>query len=227
MRETPPVPDDAPDHLEVSSMDPDDPLAAQRAQWVRLVGDDAVLNSLVRRHRERHRRYHTLDHVLAVVRHVDELASVEPIADHGALVAAAWFHDAVYEPRSPANERASARLARRDLTELGWNSDRIDAVASMIEGTRHHSEPGDLDTAVLYDADLAILGAATGEYSAYVSNVRAEYAHVDDDAWHLGRADVLATFLGRDRIYTTATGLDRWESTARINLKTEAAELSN
>lgn len=202
-------------------VDPDDPIAAERSQWLLLVGDDAVLIALVRRHRERHRRYHTLEHVLSVVRHVDELAHIEPVDDLGAVVAAAWFHDAVYEPRSPANERASARLARRDLAKLGWPVERADIVGKMIEGTSHHSDPADTGTAVLFDADLAILGAEPGTYSAYVGNVRAEYSHVDDDSWRTGRADVLAALLGRDRIYATTTGFEWWESAARTNMDNE------
>ncbi len=203
----------------------DDPLTEQRAEWLRLVGDDTALTALIRRHRERHRRYHTLDHVLAVVRHVGELAGDERIDDLGAVVAAAWFHDAVYEPRSLANERASARLARRDLAKLGWSGERADVVATMIEGTAHHTDPADIDTAVLFDADLAILGTAPDAYSAYVANVRAEYAHVDDESWQAGRADVLTSFLGRDRIFATATGGDRWEAAARTNLAAELEEL--
>lgn len=207
------------------SADQDDPLAEQRAEWRRLVGDDDALTGLVRRHRERHRRYHTLDHVLAVVRHVGELSAIEPIGDHGAVVAAAWFHDAVYEPRSPANERASARLARRDLAKLGWSTERAEVVATMIEGTADHKDPADIDTAVLFDADLAILGAAPDAYSSYVANVRAEYAHVDDEAWSAGRADVLTSFTGRDRIFATSAGFDRWEWAARANLAAELDEL--
>jgi predicted metal-dependent HD superfamily phosphohydrolase len=208
-----------------TSADPEDPIAEQRSQWLRLVGDDAILTALLRRHRERHRRYHTLGHVLAVVHHVDDLAIVEPVDDFGAVVAAAWFHDAVYEPRSPANERASARLARRDLTKLGWTSERADTVATMIEGTAHHTDPADIDTAVLFDADLAILGAPPDTYSTYVADVRGEYAHVDDESWRSGRADVLDAFLGRDRIYATATGFERWESFARDNMMAERDEL--
>ncbi|MEP1126593.1 MAG: metal-dependent phosphohydrolase [Ilumatobacter sp.] len=219
------MPDDPGEPASTDLAAPGDPLAEERAQWVELVGDDAVLDGLVRRHRERHRRYHTLGHVLAVVRHVDELASVEAIGDLGAVVAAAWFHDAVYEPRSSANERASARLARRDLTKLGWAGERVESVATMVEGTTHHRDPDDLGTAVLYDADLAILGAAPDEYSAYVANVRAEYAHVDDVAWAAGRSDVLAAFIGRTRIFSTGTGYARWESSARTNVESEIAQL--
>jgi predicted metal-dependent HD superfamily phosphohydrolase len=216
--ETRPVPDP-------TSAEPEDPIAEERSQWLRLVGDDAVMTALLRRHRERHRRYHTAGHVLAVVHHVDDLAAVEPVDDLGAIIAAAWFHDAVYEPQSPANERASARLARRDLIKLGWSSERADTVSTMIEGTSHHTDPADIDTAVLFDADLAILGAAPDTYSAYVADVRAEYAHMDDESWLSGRADVLDAFLDRDRIYATATGFDRWESAARSNIAAEREAL--
>ena len=210
---------------EPTNADQDDPIAEQRTEWLHLVGDDATLDALIRRHRERHRRYHTLDHVLAVVRSVGELAVEEPVEDFGSIVAAAWFHDAVYEPRSPANERASARLARRDLTKLGWSSARADTVAAMIEGTAHHADPADTDTSVLFDADLAILGADHDAYSTYVANVRAEYAHVDDDSWRSGRSEVLDAFLDRTRIYATATGFERWESAACANLTAELDQL--
>ena len=204
---------------------PDDPIADLREQWLGLVGDHSVLDALVRRHRERHRRYHTLDHVVAVVRHVRQLSAAEAVDDLGAVVAAAWFHDAVYEPRSPANERASARLARRDLTELGWSEARCHTVATMIEGTARHEDPPDVDTAVLFDADLAILGTDPATYATYVSNVRDEYAHIDDDAWRDGRTKVLAAFLERSRIYATDAGLGLWETSARDNLGAELREL--
>lgn len=207
--------------------DESDPVAHRRADWLRLIGGDAKLDALVRRHRERHRSYHTLDHVIAVVDHVGELGATEPISDLGSVTAAAWYHDAIYEPRSPANERASARLARRDLTELGWSGPRSDAVATMIEGTAHHRDPADIDAAVLFDADLAILGASSKTYGQYVANVRQEYSHVDDDAWRSGRADVLRAFLERDRIYATASGFDRWELAARRNLNAELEDLRN
>ena len=68
-------------------------------------------------------------HVEAVVHAVIELGAAEPVDDLGAVVAGAFYHDAVYEPASPANERASARLARRDLTALGWDELRAAHVA--------------------------------------------------------------------------------------------------
>ena len=204
-----------------------DAVDAVRAAWTDHVAvDETLLDRLLVRHRERHRRYHTIDHVAAVVGHVATLARSEAIDDVGAVVAAALFHDAVYEPSSPANERASARLARRDLAALGWASDRIERVATMIEGTATHLDPADVDTAVLFDADLAILGAPEPVYVAYVDAVRAEYRHVDDETWTTGRAGVLRSFLQRDPLYATDTGRTTWEHSARRNLADEIASLA-
>jgi predicted metal-dependent HD superfamily phosphohydrolase len=197
--------------------------------WQRHVTTDRMLlDRLLARHREKHRRYHTAAHVAWVIRHVDELASVEPIDHLDEVVAAAFYHDAVYEPTYPANERASARLARRDLTSIGWDADAIERVASMIEATEHVTiESGGVtgDTAVLLDADLAVLGADPAGYSTYVTGVRAEYRHVTDDEWRTGRAEVLEGFLERPTIYSTPTAHDRWETRARANLTSELASL--
>jgi predicted metal-dependent HD superfamily phosphohydrolase len=196
--------------------------------WQRHVtADRTLLDRLLARHREKHRRYHTAAHVAWVIRHVDDIVSSEPVDHLDEVIAAAFYHDAVYEPTYPANERASARLARRDLASIGWDADAVERVASMIESTEHGAITGGVtgDTAVLLDADLAILGADPAGYSTYVTGVRAEYRHVTDDDWRTGRAAVLEGFLGRRTIYSTPTARERWEARARANLTAEIAGL--
>lgn len=199
--------------------------------WQQHVSTDrGLLDRLLARHRERHRRYHTATHVAWVIRHVGELAEHEPVEQLDEVVAAAFYHDAVYEPAHPANERASARLARRDLAELGWPDEAIERVSSMIEATRHDARIDDTtppDTAILLDADTAILGADPAAYSTYVAGVRAEYRHLTDDEWRAGRAAMLQGFLDRPAIYRTPTGRDRWDDRARANLAAELAGLAD
>ncbi|MGB0114951.1 MAG: hypothetical protein WBP59_17155 [Ilumatobacteraceae bacterium] len=198
--------------------------------WQRHITDDQrCLDGLLGRHREKHRRYHTAVHVAWVVRHVEEIATAEPAEHLDEVVAAAFYHDAIYEPTYPANERASARLARRDLDSIGWDTERVERVGTMIEATAHlaDSEPSAVtsDTAILLDADLAILGAEPAAYSTYVAGVRAEYRHLDDDEWSEGRATVVNGFLARRAIYLTTPALEWWEARARANLAAELATL--
>ncbi len=194
--------------------------------WHRVAGPghDGTADALIARHSEPHRRYHTITHVMWVVRHVDELSRTEPVTDLAAVRAAALFHDIVYDPRSTTNEPDSAVVAAHHLADLGWAAERIGCVVEMIEATAGHVAV-EGDTAVLLDADLSVLGSEPSAYAAYVSGVRAEYAHVDDAAWRVGRAAVLQSFLGRDRIYATATMRSTRERRARANLEAELATL--
>lgn len=189
-------------------------------------GADRWYESVVARYHEAHRRYHDMRHVRWVVRHVLALAADHPVVDLGAIVAAAFFHDVVYDPTAHDNEVVSARLAGEALRELSWPADRIDAVARMVEGTAQHDHTGvDLDAAVLFAADLAVLAAEPAGYGDYVRNVRAEYRHVDAERWTTGRSEVLRRFLARSAIYAPSLSLDTWERRARANLTAELATL--
>jgi predicted metal-dependent HD superfamily phosphohydrolase len=202
-----------------------------RAAWTVAVGDDAAalaaLDDVVARHRERQRRYHGVRHVTWVVRHVRELAAEVPTGDLDAVVVAAFFHDAVYDPRASDNEEQSALLAERVLADLGWSEDRRGRVADLVRATATHAATDDPDTAILLDADLAVLGSEPAAYQAYVTGVRTEYAHVDPDSWRTGRSRVLRDLLTRDPLYATEPARRRWASRAAANMTAELASLSD
>ena len=99
-------------------------------------------------------------------------------------------------------------------------------VGAMIEATAHHDVTDvDVDRAVLFAADLAVLAASPGSYSDYARNVRREYAHVGDRDWVTGRGAVLRSFLARPAIYAPCLALDDWEQRARGNLTAELETL--
>ena len=180
---------------------------------------------LLGRYAEPHRRYHDLAHLDDVLRNVDVLA--EHAGDVHVVRMAAWFHDAVYDPTAADNEERSAVLAQTTLSELRVEDSIAAEVARLVRGTADHApEPGDLDAAVLCDADLAILASGPERYQVYVEAVRAEYAHVDDLAFAAGRAAVLRGLLERDPMFSTPTGRDRWEAAARANVSAELARLT-
>jgi predicted metal-dependent HD superfamily phosphohydrolase len=74
-------------------------------------------------------------------------------------------------------------------------------------------------------ADVAVLGSDAAAYDRYVRGIRAEYAHVSEDAWRIGRARVLETFLARERIYRTPAMAAAREAAARANITAELDRL--
>ena len=164
---------------------------------------------------------------MRVLDHVEEILGHEKSTDvdAAAIRAAALFHDVVYDPRSSTNERDSAEVAVDALWRVGWPESRLALVHHLVEATAGHTAAG-LEAAVLLDADLAILGADPALYAEYRDGVRFEYEFVDDEAWRVGRAAVVRSFLDRDHIYSTTAMFAAREAQAHINLAAELAELT-
>ncbi|MFG2553243.1 hypothetical protein [Streptomyces sp. NPDC048581] len=186
---------------------------------------DRYGEALLRRWSEPQRRYHTVEHLAAVLGHIDVL---EQYADDVVAVRlAAWFHDAVYLPERSTNEERSARLAERALPEAGVPAERTAEVARLVRlTTGHDPAPDDRDGQVLCDADLAILAAPPAAYAAYTAAVREEYHFVPNDAFREGRAAILRQLLALPSLFSTPHGQDKWEATARYNLASELEMLS-
>ena len=186
---------------------------------VRALGGQPRPTDLLQRYDEPHRRYHDLDHVRQVVR---DAAALTDGLDRAVVVLAAWAHDVVYDGRPGDDERASAAWARQHLTAAGVAAEHVDRVVRLVLATIDHAAPpGDHLAEALLDADLAILAAAADDYERYRVAVRAEYAHVDDDAWRLGRRAVLTSLLAKEPLYRGAGARRRWEAAARRNLESE------
>ncbi len=180
---------------------------------------------LIGRYREPHRRYHTVDHLVAMLRVIDELAGEADDVD--AVRYAAFFHDAIYAVDRADNEERSAVLAEEVLGKLCAAPELVAEVVRLVRLTATH-DPSDDDRngGVLCDADLAVLAADEQGYAAYTAAVRAEYGHVPDELFRAGRAAVLQGLAGQPKLFRTPLARTRFESAARDNLRRELAELT-
>lgn len=183
-----------------------------------------LARSLLLRYREPHRRYHTDEHLGEMLHHLRSGQRNSPLP--AVLVLATWYHDAIYDPRTPANEEASAILAIADLTEADVTPAVVARVAQLVRSTAdHYCDADDTEAALFLDADLAVLGSPSARYRRYVADVRTEYAHVPNDQWRVGRTAVLDHFLQRSFLYLRPENRDRLESRARENLQDERRSL--
>lgn len=180
-----------------------------------LVG--GVFDDLRTRYGEKHRAYHTMDHVAACLGHFDTIR--HSLDAPRSVELALWFHDAIYNPRSATNEADSARLAVRQLGTLGEDAFVVDSARRLIEITRHPSEPQTSDEGYLLDIDLAILGANAIDYDLYEKNIRKEYKWVPRFIYRRERSKVLRMFLDQERIYRTGHFHVLFEKQAKNNIE--------
>ncbi len=205
---------------------------ALQPAWLRLLGGFGVpeaaaragFDELAAAYSEPGRFYHNLDHLAEVLRAIDHLADLAQ--DPSAVRLAAWFHDAVYDPRAPDNEERSAALAQVRCESWGLPRAMIDTVRLLILATKTHTvDAEDVNGAILLDADLAIFGAGQERYNAYARAIRQEYQWVPEEDYRRGRLRILRGFLQRERIYRLERMHQAYEAAARDNLSREVAAL--
>lgn len=216
---------------EAAAMDRDAFLARHGAGWLQAwteIGTRApagLLEQLCTRYAEPQRHYHTLQHLDECL-HL--LAAHRDLAERPPEVALAlWFHDAVYDVQAGDNEARSADWARDALITAGAPAEAAGRVHALVMATRH-GQPGaqapqDLDTRLLLDVDLAILGAPPARYAEYERQIRAEYAHVPPEVFEQRRRQLMAGFLARQPLYLTAGIRAEREPQARRNLAAAVA----
>ena len=172
---------------------------------------------------ERHRRYHTAQHLGECLELCQETHTVA--RRPGEVAVALWFHDAIYDPHRHDNEAQSAEWARRVVSQSAA-SGAAGRIHDLIMATRHDATPIDPDAQLLVDIDLAILGAAPERFDEYEGQVREEYGWVPGILFRNTRRRILEGFLARPRIYATDYFRDRREEAARANLRRSIERLA-
>lgn len=187
-------------------------------------GDEALHERLKACWSEPHRHYHTLQHLGECLSH---FKAVRHLATHpGEVALALWFHDAHYDPARSDNEQRSAEWARDSVLAAGLPMDVANRVHGLVMMTRHEvAVATDIDSQLLVDIDLSILGAGAGRFDDSDLQIRREYAHVPEDQYREGRRRILGGFLARPRLYHTDYFHDRLEERARDNLERALARL--
>lgn len=189
-----------------------------------LSGADALRAELLAAYGDPSRGHHSVRHLREVLTRLDELAAAGAAFDATPVQLAAWFHDAVYDGERDAEER-SASWAEEALAPL-VDADTLAEVVRLVRLTEHHRpESDDANGCALSDADLSILAAPPQRYEEYVAAVRAEYAHLPDEVFASGRADVLRQLSAKPQLFHTEHGIATWEAPARNNIAAELEKL--
>lgn len=161
-----------------------------------------------------HRRFHNLDHIRDCLRRVDEVAPL--LADRDAVELALWFHDAVYEPGDPSNERRSAELFL--ALSVGAPPTLRRRVCALVLTTRHVATPRGNDRRFIDDIDLVGFGAPWEEFLRQGALLREEFVAQADAEYRHGQVHFLRTLEQRPVFFATGYFRDRYERVAQDNL---------
>jgi len=167
------------------------------------------------------RHYHTLSHLDACLRELDDAREFAVRASEVEL--ALWFHDAVYRSWRRDNEQRSAGLAARILRAASLES--VERIRQMVLATQHRDEDFAGDTALVVDIDLSILGQQPETYAQFERAIRREYWWVTRARYVAGRGSVLRRFLGRSSIYQHDHFYEKYETRARANITAALEQL--
>ena len=197
-----------------------------RGTWTALgvnEADDELFAEIMRRYAERHRTYHTVQHLDECFAKLDEARGLAERLSEVEL--ALWFHDAIYEVRSSDNEEQSAQWSQAAVAAAGLADAVGERVRDLILATKHDALPRSHDAALLVDVDLAILGAPAERFDEYERQVRAEYSWVPGFLFRRKRREILEGFLQRPHLFTTEHFRSRYEAAARANLDRSIRQL--
>lgn len=186
--------------------------------WERLGIDPrpGLFETAIARWTEPHRAYHTPQHLLECLSMHDFLSGYCVHSDIVAL--ALWYHDIIYNVHQHDNEERSAELAYSTYVKSGGSPILGDELRKIVLATSHRHPVKTVEAAVTADSDLAILGAPRERFEEYERQVRAEYAHMEDRHYAVGRLKALAPFLSRRQIFRTPLLRNLLEERAQQNL---------
>lgn len=185
----------------------------------------------LRRYTESHRHYHTLTHIYDMFICLDGCQSL--VENETTISLAIFFHDWVYDPRRNDNELESIKYFQKFASEIKLEDTLSSRVSGYIERTITHTLPAvdiptdDSDLKLFLDFDLDVLSRDEEQYFLYAEKIRAEYRHVESNAYCFGRTQVLRSFLNRNHLYFTDSLRVGREEKARKNLQKEIFALES
>ena len=187
--------------------------------------DSPPYKDIVEAYSEKHRHYHTLDHIhsmLSLQRYTGQIWQ-----DDTVIKLAIWYHDIVEDPRKDTNVDVSIRWATRDIIDVTGSQKLASKVARLIDTSNYSEEKNSLSDAqkVFTDLDLAILGQFSLNYKIYTKQIRREYSFYSDSEFKFRRIKVLEWFLSRPNIFQTQYFQEKLEENARRNITNEMKEL--
>ena len=187
---------------------------------------------------ERHRAYHSWQHVAGLFEKLGEFSDLSTRADIIAM--SAFWHDVVYRTQNHDGTPRPDYENVRDCAELFrkytlLNQPDAAAVYDLIMATANHLQAradtqhyagfaGDLD--LFLDLDLSSLASPWEQFVEHFNAIRYEFSWVPELGFYSKQIQILENFAKDDvQLYRRAETREKWRDTARANLMRCITEL--
>jgi len=168
---------------------------------------------------EKHRVYHTLQHIeyclAALDRAADEVEHVD------AVELSIWFHDIIFRPGQADNELKSAEYFSQVAKDV-LSPSLVSHVRELIMATMHHHHkikpPISLDSQFMVDIDLSSFGLDEKDFAQNTRDLRQEQPEQSDEEFRRSTEAFFRSLLQRDRIFYTPYFFNQLENKARQNI---------
>lgn len=147
--------------------------------------------------------YHSIDHTIFVVRHVEKIGKESGLNDHEMAIAkvAAWFHDVGYLYSTNDHETESKKQANSILTAKGVVEEDVEEVLACIEATRVPQTPVSNMARVICDADMYHLSVP--DYYDHIDRLRLERKSIENRKINKQEFDIdSVTFFNKHQYHT-------------------------
>ena len=180
-----------------------------------------VYDDLYGRLQEPGRKFHNIGHIDDCLARLDEVK--RHLVDPDAVELGLWFHDAVYVPGDPTNERRSAELFYSHAAGAPPMFRR--RVGALILTTQRSRTPRNNDCKFIDDIDLAGFGSPWDEFMYNGDLLRREFALQSDADYYRGLAAFLTSLRRRPRFFRTDWFARRYEAQAQRNVERLLGEI--
>jgi predicted metal-dependent HD superfamily phosphohydrolase len=187
---------------------------------------------------ERHRSYHTWDHIAGLLEKLSEFSDLSTRSD--IIAVSVFWHDVVYRTQ---NQDGSPRPDYENVRDSGelfrqyalLNKCDADAVYHLIMATANHLQAraekqyyagfsGDLD--LFLDLDLSSLASPWQEFAEGLARIRTEFSWASEVVFCSIQVQILENFAKADAwLYRRMETSEKWRDAARANLKRCIPEL--
>jgi len=154
------------------------------------------IKDLEKRWREPHRYYHNIDHLILILKDIEKDIDFKHLSiyEKHAILLAAFFHDAVYDPKKDDNEEKSVKIFR--FAFKNTDPKMTSTVSDLIMVTKYRKRPITKLKRILWDADNAGFKKGYSWLFKTEKLIQKEYSYLPKEKFREGKIKFLETNFG-------------------------------